>query len=238
MTCHVDDYAVCAEGAAAKAHGEPITDVVFDFGEVLTIWDPRAVLSSRYDDAAIDRFLDNATSGFSDVCDMRDGGATIEEAYEYMRCTHGDQWASMYAYYSRNFMDSLVGCVPGARKLVQDLSDAGIGTWGLSNWARDDFEITRPMFPVFDLLNGYVVSGFEGVRKPDTAIYELAIDRFGIDRDHAVFVDDKPANVAAANSVGMRAIRFGGDHGVLRSTLVRAGVRIPAGNAQPGDAVS
>ena len=78
MTCHVDDYAVCAEGAAAKAHGEPITDVVFDFGEVLTIWDPRAVLCSRYDNAAIDRFLDNATSGFSDVCDMRDGGATIE----------------------------------------------------------------------------------------------------------------------------------------------------------------
>lgn len=238
MTCHPDACQILADGAAAGAQGEPITDVVFDFGGVLTVWDPGAVLIGRYDDTAIRRFLDNAESGFHDACAMRDGGATADEAREWMRRTHGEAWAGMYGYYSQHFVDSLVGCVPGARRLVQDLRDAGIGTWGLSNWAQDDFAIARPLFPVFGLLRDYVVSGFEGVCKPDKAIYELAIGRFGIDRAHAVFVDDKPANVTAANSVGLRAIRFGGDHRALRRTLVAAGVPIPRGDAQPGDAVS
>lgn len=230
-------YAIQAQGAAAASQGELITDVLFDFGGVLSVWDPRAVLIGRYDDAAIDRFLDNAVSGFRDACDMRDGGITAGEATEWMRRTHGEPWASMYTYYSRHFVDSLVGCVPGARRLIEDLRVAGIGAWGLSNWARDDFEVAKPLFPAFALLRDYVVSGYEGVCKPSAAIYELAISRFGIDRAHAVFVDDKQANVDAANSVGLRAIHFGGDHRALRRTLVAAGVPIPHGDAQPGDPV-
>ena len=43
------DYDVLvADGEAAANAGKPITDVIFDFGNVLIYWDPVAVLIPRY----------------------------------------------------------------------------------------------------------------------------------------------------------------------------------------------
>ena len=68
------DYDVLvADGEAAANAGKPITDVIFDFGNVLIYWDPAAVLIPRYSQKTIDEFLDNDISGFYDVNDLMDG---------------------------------------------------------------------------------------------------------------------------------------------------------------------
>ena len=57
------DYDVLvADGEAATNAGKPITDVIFDFGNVLIYWDPAAVLIPRYSQKTIDAFLDNDIS--------------------------------------------------------------------------------------------------------------------------------------------------------------------------------
>jgi putative hydrolase of the HAD superfamily len=57
----------------------------------------------------------------------------------------------------------------------------------------------------FDLV---VNSARVGVKKPDPAIYHLTLDRLGVAPHEAIFVDDMPANVAAAAALGMHAIHF------------------------------
>ena len=59
------DYDVLvADGEAAANAGKPITDVIFDFGNVLIYWDPVAVLIPRYSQKTINEFLDrNKTFG-------------------------------------------------------------------------------------------------------------------------------------------------------------------------------
>ncbi len=57
----------------------------------------------------------------------------------------------------------------------------------------------------FDLV---VCSAHEGITKPDPAIYEIALTRLGRAARECVFIDDAPANVAAAEEIGMHAIRF------------------------------
>ena len=129
------DYDVMvADDAAAAAAGRPIENVIFDFGNVLIYWDPAAVLVPRYSERTVEQVLDNDISGFYDANDMMDGGVSHEEAIAWMRRTHGDEWADILEYYVANFRDSLVGVVPGARVLVNDLKAAGVGVWGLSNW--------------------------------------------------------------------------------------------------------
>jgi 2-haloacid dehalogenase len=44
--------------------------------------------------------------------------------------------------------------------------------------------------------------------KPDRRIYEILLERFGIDPATAVFIDDNPVNAQAATAVGMRGIHF------------------------------
>jgi len=71
------DYDVLvADGEAAANAGKPITDVIFDFGNVLIYWDPVAVLIPRYSQKTIDEFLDNDISGFYDVVTRAISGRT------------------------------------------------------------------------------------------------------------------------------------------------------------------
>ena len=61
--------------------------------------------------------------------------------------------------------------------------------------------------PFFD---GEVVSCEEGTVKPEPRIYEILLGRYGLDPAETLFIDDRPANVAAAEALGIRG--FGFDH--------------------------
>ena len=84
-----------ARDAAAAAEGEPITQVIFDFGNVLLYWDPEAVMIPRYSQRLVDGFLDNDISSFYDANDLMDAGASLEEGIAYVREHKGEPWASM-----------------------------------------------------------------------------------------------------------------------------------------------
>ena len=57
-------------------------------------------------------------------------------------------------------------------------------------------------------MDDVIVSGREGMAKPDRRIYELVVERFGVDPARAVFIDDKTVNVDAARGVGFHGIVF------------------------------
>ena len=84
------DYDVLmAEGPASDSAGAPITDVMFDFGNVLVRWDPAAVLVSRYSEDTARRFLDDSVSGFYAANDLMDAGASIRDGVEFVARGHG-----------------------------------------------------------------------------------------------------------------------------------------------------
>ncbi|MFQ3666384.1 MAG: HAD-IA family hydrolase, partial [Sphingomonadaceae bacterium] len=66
----------------------------------------------------------------------------------------------------------------------------------------------RPTAPLFDLFEDIIVSGEERMMKPDPAIFALARRRFGLGPGEALFVDDQPRNVAAAEEAGWLGHRF------------------------------
>ncbi len=75
----------------------------------------------------------------------------------------------------------------------------------------------------FDLIIG---SAYEGIMKPDNAIFERALQRLDCQPLESVFIDDSFANVDAARSIGMKAIHYsvGLD---LRTELRAIGVGYP-----------
>lgn len=86
---------------------------------------------------------------------------------------------------------------------VAALRRHGVRTALLSNsWGSDTYDRSR-FDELFDVL---VISGEEGIRKPDPAIYELACDRIGLHPDELVFVDDLPHNLEPAEAAGIATI--------------------------------
>ena len=47
-----------------------------------------------------------------------------------------------------------------------------------------------------------------GSLKPQPAIYQLLLDRYGLKADDCIFIDDSRANVEGARAVGMHAIHY------------------------------
>ena len=66
--------------------------------------------------------------------------------------------------------------------------------------------ITRSDFA--DVFDELVISAEVGLVKPDPRIYHLALDRLAVAPEESLFLDDMPANVQAALSIGMKAVQF------------------------------
>jgi 2-haloacid dehalogenase len=59
-----------------------------------------------------------------------------------------------------------------------------------------------------DWFDGFVISGVEGVAKPDRRIFQILLRRYRLEPAATVFIDDSPANVEAASGLGMIAVRY------------------------------
>jgi epoxide hydrolase-like predicted phosphatase len=78
----------------------------------------------------------------------------------------------------------------------------------LSNAGSDARKTFNDVFQIEQLVDQVIISAEEKVAKPDEGIYQIAIDRLGVQAEEAIFVDDVPENVEAAQHFGMKAVRF------------------------------
>ena len=108
--------------------------------------------------------------------------------------------------------------------LVAELDAGGVPLFAITNFSHEFWPPFRAReTELFDRFRDVVVSGEERLVKPDAAIYRLALDRFGLAAEQALFVDDRADNVAGAEAVGMRGHLFTGA-GALRRDLITAGL--------------
>ncbi len=95
---------------------------------------------------------------------------------------------------------------------VRATRTAGARTAIVTNNIKEYGDAWRRQLPVDELFDCIVDSSHEGIRKPDPAIYRLALERVGVaDPARAVFLDDFEANVVAARTLGMHGIVVGPD---------------------------
>ncbi len=97
--------------------------------------------------------------------------------------------------------------VEGARRI----RERGLRTALVTNNVAEFGEGWRKMVPVDELFEVIIDSSSVGVRKPDPKIFQLALDALGVSAHDAVFVDDHPGNIKAAESLGMVGVLVGPD---------------------------
>ena len=191
--------------------------VVFDLGGVLIDWDPRYLYRKLLaDEAAVEEFL--ATVCTPEWNAEQDRGRPFAEGVAELVERHPEHAAAIAAYHER-WPEMVAGDIPGTVEVLAELQAAGVPLYALTNWSAETFAITRGRFEFLEWFDGLLVSGEERVTKPDPAIFQLLLDRFGLDPTATVFVDDSEANVAAARRLGFDAIGFTG-HEELRRELV------------------
>lgn len=183
-----------------------IKNIVFDFGSVLVDWDPRRVYEPYFGDKErSDYFLGNiCTYEWNTAADA--GRLTAEITEE--RVALFPEWEKEIRMYFREWINMMGGQIPGMEEVLKDLKDRGYRLFGLTNWSAETFPLVRNRYPVFSYLEGIVVSGEEKVKKPDPRLYKILLDRYHLVPDECIFIDDNPANIDTANSLGLHGLVF------------------------------
>jgi epoxide hydrolase-like predicted phosphatase len=167
-------------------------------------WEPRlglapGVLSMRLSEMNA-RLADEGKDG-------RLGTCTEGEWLEALRHATGMDQAQLHAF-MRDFWDIYCGALntelaayfSGLRPRYRTalLSNSFVG-------ARREEQARFHFAAMTDLI---VYSHEEGVAKPDPRIVALTCARLGVAPNETIFLDDVPANVAAAQACGLHAILF------------------------------
>jgi HAD superfamily hydrolase (TIGR01509 family) len=101
---------------------------------------------------------------------------------------------------------------PDARPALERFSDQNLTLGVISNgWPSLDRQLRAVhLRRYFDLL---IVSAHVGSRKPETRIFEYALEQLGMDAGNVLLVDDAPENIVAANALGMQGVVVARDGG-------------------------
>lgn len=194
--------------------------VIFDIGNVLFTWHPRFLYERLIeDDRALAAFLDEVVT--TEWHFQHDAGRDFAET-SAERIAEFPEHEALIAAWGPRFNESVGGPVAGMHELVAELDSAGVPLFAITNFSHEFFPPFRAEWPaLFDRFRDVVVSGEEKLLKPDAAIYDLALARFGLEPHEAIFIDDNAANVAGAEAVGIRSVLFK-DAEALRGELIAA----------------
>ncbi len=183
-----------------------IKNIIFDFGGVLVDWDPRYVYRSYFKtEEEMEYFLGNICT--SEWNSHQDEGKTQAEGTAELVALHPEFKKEIEMFYA-GWETMLHSDIPETADFLREAKAAGYGIYGLTNWSHETIHVAFERYPVFGLFDGIVVSGVEKIIKPDHRLYHILLDRYNLDPEECVFLDDNQANVDAANSLGIRAIRF------------------------------
>lgn len=196
--------------------------VVFDLGGVLIDWDPRHLYRKLFvgEEAAMEHFL--ATICTHEWNRGQDAGRSFAEGCHLLK-THHPEKAELIDAYAARFSEMIAGPIAGSVEILGELKASGTALYGLTNFSAETYPVAFERFQFLRWFRGIVVSGEVGVIKPDPRIFKLLIDRFAIDPEDTVYIDDVEANVIAARPFGIHAIHFT-TPAALREELVGLGL--------------
>ena len=189
-----------------------MTAFVFDFGRVLFDWQPERLLQRllpqrAFDAASTAHWTAQVFQSYQgDWGEFDRGAVSPAEVVQRIAQRSGlaaDEVQSVVAAGAASLQP-----IPAALILMRQLRRPGTPMFFLSNMPAPYAEhLEREHAFVRDFDDG-VFSSRVKLIKPDPAIFALAAQRFGLPPAELVFVDDVPANVAAAQAAGWQAVLF------------------------------
>jgi 2-haloacid dehalogenase len=183
-----------------------ISAVIFDLGGVLIDWNPRHLYQKVFrTDEAIEYFLRN-------ICTMewneeQDAGRKWADGIQSLSVRYPEYRSEIAAYFDR-WEEMLKGQIDASVLLFERLLKNDVPVYALTNWSSETFPMALERYPFLSAFKGIVVSGHEGVRKPNPSIFQICTNRYNLVPAQTLFIDDNLRNVQAARDFGFQACHY------------------------------
>ena len=200
-----------------------IKNVIFDFGGVVMDWNPHYFFKDYFnDDDKMEFFLKNIATDEWNA--EQDRGRTLAEGTE-IQVAKFPQWEKELRAYYDNWTTMLRSDIPKNVEVLRKLEHSKYELFGLTNWSAETFPYALENYDFFEIFKGkIVVSGIEKLIKPDPKIWEVLLERYNIQTEESVFIDDNAKNIEVAKSLGFITVHVP-ENGDLEKELKDLGLQ-------------
>ncbi|HBR59176.1 MAG TPA: HAD family hydrolase, partial [Deltaproteobacteria bacterium] len=165
----------------------------------------------------VEWFLEN-------ICDdewnaKHDAGQPFSTGIAELSSLHPQFSAQISNWYGR-WEEMLGGPLDDTVEILAELKKKQVPLFILSNWSAETYPKAEAIYDFLHWFDGKIISGEIGKIKPDPDIYKLLIETYDLTPDNTVFIDDKLANVEAAEDSGIHGIHFH-NAALLRNDLAK-----------------
>jgi len=183
-----------------------VRNVIFDLGGVLLEWNPDKILQRFYSDAPLRTLLKDELFLHPEWRAFNRGALSEAQLLERVSKRTGRPPAELAALLD-SIRESLV-TKPDTVALLRSLQRRDVPLYCLSDMPVSIYAHVRLRHDFWDAFRGIVISGEVNLMKPEREVFEHLLSRYRLDPRHTVFIDDYPANLDGARSVGLHAIQF------------------------------
>ena len=183
-----------------------LKNIIFDFGNVIMNWNPDEILNhyqltpSEHD--LLKKVIVKSKEWFEiDAGKINEKEATqifvsrVPEQLQDKVKQIMDTWPQNVDFYEPVFL------------FMEQLRKHGFRIYALSNTGMQFANFVKNS-EIGDYFDGFVFSAKEKIMKPNPKIYQKLLDRYNLQVDECLFVDDLSENTAAAEKLGMQAFTF------------------------------
>lgn len=194
-----------------------LSTLVFDIGQVLLHYDPHLAYRPLIpDDEKRHHFLSAILPPEWNL--EQDRGRDWLEAEALQIALHPEH-ADLIRAFRANWHKMVPHALHANVAVLEDALEAQIPTYAITNFAGDTLAEATRMYPFLARFHGRVVSAEERLIKPDPAIFEVFLERYGKNAAECLFMDDSARNIESAAKLGFAVIH------VTPETDLRAEVR-------------
>ncbi|MDO2947200.1 HAD family hydrolase [Aeromonas simiae] len=179
--------------------------LIFDLGRVIVSWDPVSIVSRVRGPQGAEE-LARRLFDHPDWLDVDRGTLSLhtmaQRAEARTRLSAADNLAILNAVPPSLVPD------PAMVALLGELHARGERLIALSNMGHASIDYLEQHGNFWHFFSGKVVSARVRMMKPEPDIYRYLLVAHDLQAGECTFIDDSPANVAAAERIGMRGILF------------------------------
>lgn len=181
-------------------------NIVFDLGAVLLEWNPDAIIRQFTSHSHKQNKVRKEIFQHPDWLEMDRGQLSEDDAIGRAVARTG---------FSKNEIidlfyivkDSLT-IIPDSLRVLEQASNKGLSLYCLSNMSPENYSYLKQKYDFFNYFHGIVISGLENTMKPEKEIYEILLQRFALNPNETLFIDDREENTRVAAGLGISTITF------------------------------
>jgi len=200
-----------------------IRNIIFDIGNVLLNFKPEQFLSRFInDELRIKEFITNVIKTELWL-DLDRGINSLQEAREKYLERYPEESKLIMTFF--NHWKEMLTPIPQNIQILRELKSNDYKVYFLSNFIREAFDYVQDCYEFITLVDGKVISSELKYVKPEVKIYQHLLEKYNLNPEQCVFIDDVESNLPQAQSLKMKTIHYLKDTD-LRSELRKLDVKI------------